>query len=105
MFVTTTLPKNLHSGFQKSGCDRALVVAKSGCVYLIGENNRSSLYAVYDFLQEFASIEFFGPGLTPLWPSSSPKCSTGVFLLWTSASAFTVSFRTQPCAKHKPRGG
>jgi hypothetical protein len=62
MFLSTTLPKNLRLEFQTNGFDRALVVAKQGCVYLIGENDRSALYAIYDFLQDFGRIEFFGPG-------------------------------------------
>lgn len=62
MFVTADMPSELRNSFQRNRFDRALVTAKEGCVYLVGENDRSTLYCVYDFLQQYAHIEFFGPG-------------------------------------------
>lgn len=62
LFVSALIPAGIRTGFRKDGYDRAFVTAKNGCIYLIGENKRSALYAVYDFLQQFVKIEFFGPG-------------------------------------------
>lgn len=42
--------------------DRATIAERDGCVYLVGENPRSALYAVYDFLQDRLGIRFYGPG-------------------------------------------
>lgn len=42
--------------------DRTVIAERGGCFYLIGENDRSALYAVYDFLQERVRIRFYGPG-------------------------------------------
>ncbi len=64
MYVSAVMLKSLRTGFRKSGYDRALLKSKDGCIYLIGENDRSALYAVYDFLQDFIKIEFFAPGET-----------------------------------------
>lgn len=42
--------------------DRTLIAERQGCVYLIGENPRSALYAVYDLLQDRLGVRFYGPG-------------------------------------------
>ncbi|MCC6486297.1 MAG: DUF4838 domain-containing protein [Candidatus Hydrogenedentes bacterium] len=46
----------------EGGFDRSAITVHDGCVYLIGENPRSVVYAVYDFLQSCLGIRFFGPG-------------------------------------------
>ncbi len=62
LFVSASIPTGISTRFRRDGYDRAFVTAKDGCIYLIGENKRSALYAVYDFLQQYIKIEFFGPG-------------------------------------------
>ncbi|MHB8972291.1 MAG: DUF4838 domain-containing protein [Pirellulaceae bacterium] len=42
--------------------DRTIIAERAGCVYLVGENPRSALYAVYDFLQDRLGIRFYGTG-------------------------------------------
>jgi hypothetical protein len=42
--------------------DRCQVTVRDGCVWLVGENERSALYAVYDFLRLHLNVGFFGPG-------------------------------------------
>lgn len=44
------------------GFDRAAVAVIDGGVRLVGENPRSALYAVYDFLRDFLDVRFWGPG-------------------------------------------
>lgn len=65
-FITTAQlsPRALKKagGFEKRTFDRALVFEQGGCVWLIGENPRSALYAVYDFLQKKLGARFFAPG-------------------------------------------
>ena len=50
------------SEFEDSSYDRCTVVVRNGRVDVRGENPRSVLYAVYDFLQERLGVRFFGPG-------------------------------------------
>jgi hypothetical protein len=42
--------------------DHSAAVARDGCVWLVGENPISALFAVYDFLQATCGVRFFGPG-------------------------------------------
>lgn len=42
--------------------DRCIVCARDGGVTMVGENPLSAQYAVYDFLQAYLGIRFFGPG-------------------------------------------
>lgn len=49
-------------GFSESGFDRSLIAVRGDCVYLVGENPRAAVYAVYDFLQARLGLRFFGPG-------------------------------------------
>jgi hypothetical protein len=46
----------------EDGFDRCAIGVHDGCVYLIGENPRSALFAVYDFLQACLGVRFLGPG-------------------------------------------
>lgn len=47
--------------------DRCSVVVRGGVVWLIGENPRSALYAVYDLLQHALGVRFFAPGDEHEW--------------------------------------
>ncbi|MCE9590329.1 MAG: DUF4838 domain-containing protein [Planctomycetes bacterium] len=55
--------------FTPGQSDRASVVLRDGVVWVIGENPRSALFAVYDLLQHALGVRFFAPGeeheLTP----------------------------------------
>jgi len=48
--------------FEEGKYDRCIVSCQDDCVFMIGENPMSALYAVYDFLQDRLNIRFFAPG-------------------------------------------
>ncbi|MHB1461938.1 MAG: DUF4838 domain-containing protein [Armatimonadota bacterium] len=61
-YITNASSPQLRVSFKARCFDRAVALSQNGTVYLVGENDRSALYCVYDFLQQYAKIEFFGPG-------------------------------------------
>lgn len=63
-FITTTASPAAAAmaRFPDGLFDRCHVVVRDGVVWLIGENSRSALYAVYDLLQHALGIRFFAPG-------------------------------------------
>lgn len=42
--------------------DHSAAVVRDGCVWLVGENPISALFAVYDVLKTVCDVRFFGPG-------------------------------------------
>jgi len=48
--------------FKKGKYDQSVAFGRDGCIFMIGENPVSVLYAVYDFLQACLNIRFFAPG-------------------------------------------
>jgi hypothetical protein len=90
-FVTTheRLAANHHSYLWKqTGYDRAVAISNQGVLYLVGENSRAMLYAVYDFLQEFLGIRFFGPGPTHEIIPAQSSLVLPFDLVYESGSAF-----------------
>ena len=68
-FITTVqvspgVDKNAGEFAKEAGrkFDRSITAEREGCVYMVGENPRSALYAVYDFLQDRLGIRFYGTG-------------------------------------------
>ena len=56
------LQESADGDYPENKFDRASVRAENGCVIFSGENFRSVLYSVYDFLQDRCGVRFFAPG-------------------------------------------